>query len=830
MAEGANVGTAYVSIVPSAVGFGAKLQAQVVGQAAITGQQAGQALGAGLTGATTGIGKNMAGMFAALGIGLAASKLKDFAAASVDAASSLTEQASKAGVVFGEQAGQINRFAKNAADAVGLSERAALEATGTFGNLFRAIGLGTGPAAQMSTRLVTLGSDLASFNDVDPTVALNALRSGLVGETEPLRNFGVNMNDATLKVEALKLGLISSTSEAMSPAIKAQAAYALILAQTTTAQGDFARTSDSLANRQRQLAANMENLRATLGEALLPAMTAATGGMNSFLGVITGLPGPVQQVGTGLAVLAGGTVAVTLAVGLLAPKLRAAKLELVGMGAAGKAAAGSLSLIGKAGVAVGTILALETGMRALDAAIQDTDGSIKKLATTTDVELARQFDELGSKQNILRTALSLFFPSATQDEERGELFNQILEDGNLALAQRILVAQRGTPIEEALQKAYNDHLATVRALNKDQASSTGILGETGDVLDATTPKVRDYAAEWEDLRDRLTDVVQSDFSTKLAGNLSSALNPLEKFVVGAGTNIDELKGSVTDAAGDLTKARAELAKLEGAQSGTAGDIARIRGGAGDIDAARAAVADAASRLTETQAALNEATKSPLASMTENLTANLSTVTTWLGNLDKLAAGGHESLARHLTALGPQAADAVAEAVGVSPKQRDKLEGLFDQTNAKIAEAASGGFELGLAQKANPGKTLAELIVEAYDKSLVPGITEATIRALEVATGIVTGREYGAHLPSLAAGEAGPGEARRPPAPYPVMLGPAVPPTYGPAIPSPADQVPVRPPAQITIPFQVATDANPRQIAAEVGDHVAWRLGPAVAAL
>jgi hypothetical protein len=83
----------------------------------------------------------------------------------------------------------------------------------------------------MSTKFVGLASDLASFNNTDPAQALDALRSGLTGETEPLKQYGINLNDAALKQEALRLGLDAS-GPTLSASAKAQAAYSLIMQQS----------------------------------------------------------------------------------------------------------------------------------------------------------------------------------------------------------------------------------------------------------------------------------------------------------------------------------------------------------------------------------------------------------------------------------------------------------------------------------------------------------------------------------------------------------------------------------------------------------------------
>jgi hypothetical protein len=185
---------------------------------------------------------------------------------------SLGEEMSKSGVVFGSSASVVQQFSETA-NAIGVSQRAALQASGTFGNLFRAIGLSQGMAAEYSVSLVGLAADLASFNNTSIDDAMLALGAGLRGEAEPLRRFGVLLDDATLRQHALAMGLTSTLKTALTPSQKAQAAYNAILKQTTLAQGDFTRTSGSLANQQRIMAANFENISVKLGNAFLPLLT-----------------------------------------------------------------------------------------------------------------------------------------------------------------------------------------------------------------------------------------------------------------------------------------------------------------------------------------------------------------------------------------------------------------------------------------------------------------------------------------------------------------------------------------------------------------------------
>ena len=245
--------------------------------------------------------------------------------ASVDAASDMAESASKMEVVFGPVASEIDAFAKDAARNLGMSRQAATEAAGTFGNLFSAIGLGKPEMASMSTGVLQLSADLASFNNLEPEIVLEKLRSGLVGEVEPLRTLGINLNAAAVEMKAMEMGLVT-VGEEISDAAKIQARYALIMEQSTLAQGDFARTADGLANSSRIAKAEAADLSAEMGETLLPIAKTLNEVLRTVIGAFAGLSPEMQTaivVGAGLLAvigpLAGGVAAVTGAIGFLLP-------------------------------------------------------------------------------------------------------------------------------------------------------------------------------------------------------------------------------------------------------------------------------------------------------------------------------------------------------------------------------------------------------------------------------------------------------------------------------------------------------------------------------
>ena len=196
-----------------------------------------------------------------------------------NAASDYGEAVNKATVIVGDKAvGRLEDFAQSASKTAGISKTAALDAAAGFAALGKQAGLTGDPLGKFSTDLVQLAGDLASFNNTTVDEALGALKSGLQGETEPLKRFNIFLNDAALKQEYFALTGKEVTGT-LTQQQKVVAANSLIFKQAGDAVGDFGRTSDSLANRQRQLSADFENLKTTLGQGLVPVFETIVGGV-----------------------------------------------------------------------------------------------------------------------------------------------------------------------------------------------------------------------------------------------------------------------------------------------------------------------------------------------------------------------------------------------------------------------------------------------------------------------------------------------------------------------------------------------------------------------
>jgi hypothetical protein len=230
-----------------------------------------------------------AAAFAAIGAAAGAFAIK-IGKDAITAASDFNEELSKSQVVLGDGAAAVAKFAETAARKLGQTRTEALRGAANFAIFGKAAGLSGQELAKFSTDFVTLASDLASFNNTSPEDAVQALGAALRGESEPIRRYGVLLNEATLRQRALKLGIVETTNEALTPQQKVLAAQAEIIAQTADAQGDFARTSDGLANSQRILTATIDDLKISLGEQLLPiALKVATFLKDTFVPTLTGV-------------------------------------------------------------------------------------------------------------------------------------------------------------------------------------------------------------------------------------------------------------------------------------------------------------------------------------------------------------------------------------------------------------------------------------------------------------------------------------------------------------------------------------------------------------
>lgn len=229
-----------------------------------------------LSGHLLDIGKIAAGIAVAKGLDLAVSGIGN----SISLARDYNEILSKSNTIFGDQASAIENWAGSASTAFGQSKAQALDAAASFGNMFTQLGLGGQTAADMSIKMTELASDFASFHNADITEVLTAQQAAFRGEYDALQRFVPTINAASVAQEALAQTGKTSTDQ-LTAGEKAAAAYSLMIKGAGDAQGDFERTSGSLANQQRILSAQWQDFQAQVGQALIPALTAIAIAVNT---------------------------------------------------------------------------------------------------------------------------------------------------------------------------------------------------------------------------------------------------------------------------------------------------------------------------------------------------------------------------------------------------------------------------------------------------------------------------------------------------------------------------------------------------------------------
>lgn len=188
----------------------------------------------------------------------------------IDNASRLEETLNKFNVVFGDLADSQRKWADSFAADMGRSRTEVMDFMSQAQSLIVPVGINQEQAAQMSTTLTQLSYDLASFHNATDPEAFEALRSALLGESEPMKRFGVIVNETAMKAELLKQGLDPTVA---TEAQKAMARYNIIISQTGQAQGDVERSSFSFANQLKSLQASWVDLSTAIGTAFLPYAT-----------------------------------------------------------------------------------------------------------------------------------------------------------------------------------------------------------------------------------------------------------------------------------------------------------------------------------------------------------------------------------------------------------------------------------------------------------------------------------------------------------------------------------------------------------------------------
>ena len=226
--------------------------------------------------------------------------------AAIKLASDFEESLNKVDVSFKDTAKQVTDFSKTTLTQFGIAQGTALDMAAMFGDMGTSMGLTTQEAANMSTSMVGLAGDLASFKNIKIEEATTALAAVFTGETESLKRLGIVMTEANLKQFALTQGITKNIKE-MTQAEKTTLRYQFVMQSSANAQGDFARTQGGAANQMRIFTESLKELGANFGQVLLPAFTEIVKKVNGFLRSLMDLDDQTKKT---IAIIAGIAAAI----------------------------------------------------------------------------------------------------------------------------------------------------------------------------------------------------------------------------------------------------------------------------------------------------------------------------------------------------------------------------------------------------------------------------------------------------------------------------------------------------------------------------------------
>ncbi len=511
------------------------------------------------------------GSIAAAGLGQAALSASD-----------LAETVSKSSTIFGPAADGVEKFAESAAD-IGLSKQAALDAAAGFGNLFTQVGLSADSAAGMSEEMVRLASDFASFHNADISEVIEAQTAAFRGEYDAVQRFVPTINAAAVEQRALA-DTGKESADALTAGEKAAATYALMIDGAGAAAGDFARTSDSAANKQRKMAAEFENLKASIGGGALPVLEAvvdvARGGIGVFTDLNSATEGMVGQVATIGTVAALGVGGLSLLAGQ-AIKMRKTLSD---------AASGVSSLVsGLKGLSGGqlAIAGIATGLVAVGAALEQYNQAEQRANTK---RLTTEFLAAGESAEAMDAVMS----SAAKHgpTELIGVFSELASTNRVAAERFIEQAEAAGASDEVLGE-MREHLETTGAAEQQMASDTESATGAMDEQVESTQEATSALQEYQDTLRAMTDPVFAAMDA-MTGIRDSQV-AYQDAIIGVQEAQAALDQAIAEHGSTSAEATAAQRELEGAQRAvTDAQWGQVESAA-QADAALAGLLDAVER-------------------------------------------------------------------------------------------------------------------------------------------------------------------------------------------------------------------------------------------
>jgi len=456
----------------------------------------------------------------------------DFGRAAINEASDLAESANAVEVAFGDAADRILKLGENASTAVGLSATDFNQFAVQFSGFAKQLTSDEQDIVDVTEEISGRVADFASVMNLDVPDAASKFQSALSGSAEVLRPYGIDVSDAAIKQQLLTDGLWDGEG-ALTESEKVMGRYRAVMEQTEQMAGDFANTSDGLANSQRILKADIENAKATIGEAMVPALESLMGVAKPVLEAFTALPEGVQQFGVLSLGAVGGAKAFSGAIQGLGGSAEFANKMAFGL--------------------TGTLGVLLVQFEAIQKHEERVAGGAMSMADALE-QSGGVLDE--HAESLLRTELST-----------GDLGDAI-ELLNVDLDDMIAAANGDADAIDRVREATE--MATPQGLDLGYAirDLVGFMSDEEEAARLVRDTMKGYREEVEQTKreqGRLNDTFMNGRAQ--AEGLLSALSPLEaeqrRFNdIIAQAELDEFKDDLYEAAGGMSELRKETFKTD----------------------------------------------------------------------------------------------------------------------------------------------------------------------------------------------------------------------------------------------------------------------------
>jgi low affinity Fe/Cu permease len=471
-------------------------------------------------------------------------------AAAVKFASDYNESLNKVDVAFKSSSTQVKEFSKTSLESFGIAEGTALDMAAAYGDMGTSMGLTTGQAAKMSTSLVGLAGDLASFKNISIDIANTAISAIFTGETESLKKMGIVMTEVNLQNYAYSKGIKTKIAD-MGQAEKVQLRYNYILSVTKNAQGDFERTQGGAANQTRIFTESLKQVGQQLGVVVLPLFTKLITAVNEKIKAFSNLSEGTKKT---IVVIAGlvaviGPLVLVIGVVLSAIPAIVAGFALVSA-AIVPVLAGVVLLIGVMMVLKNATTEAAASQDSLNEAIRKGDKvsaneivALDKLyATAKNVKLS--IDE--RKQAV--EELQALYPAYFKNIDAESLKNGIAEKSYRDLREAIFNKSRAVAVDGEIQKRANERISKELVLRDKIAATekeiTRLNNLGGDVV------IRGNRAEKElDVVLKKSDLIKAQ--TKLLGLQNDDLKKFNKEALDADSVLYKAKLDYSSKIGKL---------------------------------------------------------------------------------------------------------------------------------------------------------------------------------------------------------------------------------------------------------------------------------------